>query len=299
MPLFSFDSSVLESFSPDARALVETMLFSQAGMLTAQQVEELASYLSISSEELPEKLLPVAAACAVVPVSNFYVGVVIRGGSGALYLGANMEFKQSVLGMSLHGEQSAINNVWLHGETSITSLVVNAAPCGHCRQFLHELECSDTLQVEIISADGQCNCNTLNNYLPEAFGPADLGVEGGILASKPVNLSCEADDELAKLALDGACKSYAPYTGGYAGVVLEASDGTKAVGRYAENAAHNPSLPPFTSALSRLRFMTLGRDVELKSITLVGKDTSIIHATHIAALKHLYPSTEVRILSAA
>ncbi|MTI12391.1 cytidine deaminase [Sansalvadorimonas verongulae] len=298
MPLFSFDGSVLGGFAPGARSLVETMLFSQAGMLTARQAEELASCLSISTDNLPEKLLPVAAACAVVPVSNFHVGVVMRGGSGALYLGANMEFEQSVLGMSLHGEQSATNNVWLHGETSVTSLVVNAAPCGHCRQFLHELKCSDTLQVKIVSADGQYYDNTLSQYLPEAFGPGDLGVEGGILASKSVSLGCEADDELAQLALDAANKSYAPYTGGYAGVVLEASDGTTAVGRYAENAAYNPSLPPFTSAMSRLRFMTLGRDVELKSITLVGKDTSITHATHIAALKHLYPDTEIRIFQA-
>ena len=299
MPLFSFDSSVLDGFAPDARALVETMLFSQAGMLTARQVEELASCLSVSSSELPEKLLPVAAACSVASVSNFYVGVVLRGGSGALYLGANLEFSQSVLGMSLHGEQSALNNAWLHGETSVDSLVVNAAPCGHCRQFLHELESSDTLQVKVISADGKNHSNTLSKYLPDAFGPGDLGIVGGILASKPVSLTCEADDELALLALDAANKSYAPYTGGYAGVVLEASDGTKACGRYAANAAHNPSLPPFTSALSRLRFMTLGRDVELKSITLVEKPSPVSHETHIDALKHLYPNAEIRILKAS
>ncbi|WP_281648190.1 cytidine deaminase [Parendozoicomonas sp. Alg238-R29] len=299
MPLFSFDSRVLDGFASNARALVETMLFPQAGMLTANQAEELASCLSISIGDLPEKLLPVAAACSVAPVSKFYVGAIIRGGSGALYLGANMEFENSVLGMSLHGEQSAVNNAWLHGETSIQSLAVNAAPCGHCRQFLHELQCSDTLEVKIISANGKSSCNTLDKYLPEAFGPNDLGIEGGILSSKGAELRCGESDELAKLALDAACHSYAPYTGGYAGVALEASDGTKACGRYAANAAHNPSLPPFTSAMSRLRFMTLGRDVELKSMTLVEKESCINHGTHIEALKHLYPDMEIRTLKAS
>ena len=217
MPLFSFDHDVLDHFSSDARPLLETMLFSQAAMLTADQAEQLAACLSVSIDKVPEKLLPVAAACAYVPISNFNVGVVLRGGSGALYLGANMEFDGGFLGLSLHGEQSAVNNAWLHGEKTVTSLVVNAAPCGHCRQFLHELDCSDRLQVNVIPSSGDKNSAPLQSYLPEAFGPSDLGVVGGILASKAVDLKCDVKDDLTQMALEGACSSYAPYSGGYVG----------------------------------------------------------------------------------
>ncbi|MCL6268620.1 cytidine deaminase [Sansalvadorimonas sp. 2012CJ34-2] len=254
-------------------------------MLTAEQADELASILSISIDKLPEMLLPVAAATAVVPVSHFHVGVVIRGGSGALYLGSNMEFDKTFLGMSLHGEQSAVNNAWLHGETSIINLVVNAAPCGHCRQFLHEIGTSEQLDVNIVSSAGESNRSPLTGFLPSAFGPVDLGVDGGILSYAKQTLKCEEKSELVQLALEAANSSYAPYSKGFAAIALETTDGVKVCGRYAENAAYNPSLQPMTSAIAHLRFASLGKDVEIKNVVLVETDSPVSHATHLAALQ--------------
>ena len=282
---FPFNNQVLESFPEEARPLLNKLVFEQAGMLTADQAAELATILSISIDKLSELLLPIAAATALVPVSHYHVGVVILGGSGALYLGSNMEFDKSFLGMSLHGEQAAVNNAWLHGETEIKGLVVNAAPCGHCRQFLHEIGTSEELDIHIVSSEVGDNRSPLTGFLPAAFGPNDLGVEGGLLSHAKQSFSCEEKSELAQLALGAMNSSYAPYSNGYAGLALETTDGTKVCGRYGENAAYNPSMQPLTSAISHLRFASLGKDVELKNIALVETDSPVSHATHLAALQ--------------
>ena len=61
-------------------------------------------------------MLPLAAACAVTPVSRFNVGAVAHGLSGNLYFGANMEFCHVPLQQTVHAEQSAITHAWLRGE---------------------------------------------------------------------------------------------------------------------------------------------------------------------------------------
>ena len=51
-------------------------------------------------------------------------------------------------------------------------------------------------------------------------------------------------------ALQAARRSYAPYTKNYAGCALKTSDGAVYTGRYAENAAYNPSISPLQSAIA-------------------------------------------------
>ena len=50
------------------------------------------------------------------PHSNFYVGAIAVGDSGNFYFGANMEFVGVPLSASIHAEQSAVMNAWIHGE---------------------------------------------------------------------------------------------------------------------------------------------------------------------------------------
>ncbi len=297
---FYYDRRLLDSAPETARPMLETMLFVQGGVLKAEQASELAKLWNIELAALPERLLPFAAACALVPVSGFYVGVVVEGGSGNFYLGANMEFAGGFLGLSIHGEQAAVNNAWLNGETAIKALTVNAAPCGHCRQFLHELNCSDTLQVTVVSARSEKHSMVLEDYLPEAFGPADLGIEDGLLSGHAADIDIDTTDELSKMALDAARHSFAPYSGGYAGVALETTTGVRVVGRYAENAAYNPSLQPLASALSQLRFQSLGQGkVQLQRIVMVEKSTEVHHSSHFAALQALFPTIELELLKCA
>lgn len=62
----------------------------------------------------------------------------------------------------------------------------------------------------------------------------------------------EADpvDELRAWALSAASQSYAPYTGARAGCAVETDDGEMYAGRYAENAAYNPSVSPLQACLA-------------------------------------------------
>ena len=112
-------------------------------------------------------------------------------GSGAcsLYLGANFEFVNSALSFSVHAEQAATNNAWLNSEKGIQALVMiqSAAPCGYCRQFLYELVTAQ--QVSILLPDNQKDSTSysstpLTTLLPNAFGPSDLGVAGGLMDPK-------------------------------------------------------------------------------------------------------------------
>ena len=192
-------------------------------------------------------LLPLAAQYAKPPVSNFKVGCVSRGLSGNLYLGANVEFAGEALSFTVHAEQSSIANAWMHGEEGIDLIAVTAAPCGYCRQFLNELTTADRLTIAIPGAT-----QTLRELLPSAFGPRDLGIEGGLMQREEHALSCSSSDPLSLAALAAARRSYAPYSKSYAGVAVRTSDGTIAAGAYAENAAFNPSMSPLEVALSQL-----------------------------------------------
>ena len=57
-------------------------------------------------------------------------------------------------------------------------------------------------------------------------------------------MNIETTDALVLEALEHARCSYAPYTHNYAAVVLKTQDGSTYQGRYAENAAFNPTLNP-------------------------------------------------------
>lgn len=52
----------------------------------------------LEDADLRVALLPIAAAYSYAPISEFYVGAIVRGISGRLYLGANMEFTGAQLG---------------------------------------------------------------------------------------------------------------------------------------------------------------------------------------------------------
>src|SRR5438876_648341 len=118
------------------------------------------------------ELLAQAQAFARPALSNFRVGAVVRGTSGALYFGANIEIPGQSLSQTVHAEQAALSNAFMHDEPGIAAIAVSAAPCGHCRQFLYEF--ADGRDIEILlSGHPATNLSTL---LPQPFGPQDLKV---------------------------------------------------------------------------------------------------------------------------
>jgi cytidine deaminase len=221
------------------------------GILHATEAEELANALGKTIPALMVALLPLAALYAIPPISNFKVGAISQGATtGDLYYGANIEFVGQALSFCVHAEQSSVSSAWIAGEEGITRLAVSAAPCGYCRQFLNELDGAQSLTIEIPNRPP----SPLATFLPEAFGPTDLGITGGLLQPTDNRLVLvePADDPVVAAALAAANKSYAPYSQGYAGVALLTADGTIHAGPYAENAAFNPSMSPMEVTLSHL-----------------------------------------------
>ena len=220
------------------------------GVILAAQAHSLAGQMTLSIEELMHTLVPIARCYAYAPISNYHVGSVVRGASGNLYFGANLEFPGLGLNLTVHGEQAAVVNARLQGESGLDALAVNGTPCGHCRQFLAEI---NNPQLTIIYPKG--HHQLLQQVLPNAFTPQALGNEQGLLdpiPSKP-QLTLDCDDMLCNLALQAADQSYAPYSNNWAGIAVQLSNGLVVAGPYLESVAFNPSLSPLQNALAALR----------------------------------------------
>lgn len=108
---------------------------------------------------------------AYAPYSHFKVGAALRGVSGQVFAGANVE--NASYGLGRCAEQSAIQAMASAGERQFTQLVVYAdaptpaTPCGACRQVLFEF--SPTAQVYCVSAQAQVLSYTVADFLPHAF----------------------------------------------------------------------------------------------------------------------------------
>jgi cytidine deaminase len=263
------------------------------GCLPAGAVLEVLQREGIGIETLMLRLLPLAATRAVPAVSQFAVGAVAQARAadddvGALYLGANFEFTGEALGSTVHAEQSAVNNAWLHGESGLRAIAVNAPPCGHCRQFLHEVASAGELQILVAGDDFQTNGSYTKHWLcellPAAFGPGQLGIAGRLMQPIVHRVPVEASlDPLTRAASAAAAASYAPYTGNLAGVALRTADGEVVCGRVAENAAFNPTLPPMASALAALQ-MRSGPPFEIVDAVLVEAAAPVSQRLQSAAL---------------
>ncbi len=265
--------AAVNAFPEAARPFIDSIRDNH-GVLPASSVEKVCALTGVDIGTLMMKLLAVASNYAVVPVSHYPVGAVAAGmpdnGWASLYLGANFELENAALSFTVHAEQSATNNAWLNGESGIQLLAISAAPCGYCRQFLNELVTASQLNILLPFNNNfllPFSVTPLTTLLPQAFGPGDLGVAGGMMsATLGKNVlrlkSGDLSDPVIAAALEAAHASYAPYETppvtppatpvnfGYAGVAVVFAHGVTVTGRNAEDAAYNPSLSPLESALS-------------------------------------------------
>lgn len=314
-PQDEFDAA-LSDFPSGIQSDLRSELASH-GFIASKRVAAWLAKLGIGAGTLMIRLLPVAAAWARAPISKCRIGAVALGmapegnsknGPGALYFGANMEFPEQALSFGVHGEQSAVNNAWLNGETGLQSLAINAAPCGYCRQFLYELTTArkgfQVLRRNSDAAeDWSYTAKTVAELLPRPFGPRDLGVKGGLMRKESHELSISGTDQLVQAALDAANESYAPYTGDFCGVALTDRQGTMYSGRCAENAAFNPSLSPLQSALSLMSMkLAPGAVLDVDQVVLVEaeerKDVSQRGVTE-AILSSCYSGVQLQYVEAS
>jgi cytidine deaminase len=268
------------------------------GQIPASEVKALADIEGRPVDDLMAELLPLAQTFSRPPLSNYRVGAVVRGASGSLYMGANIEIAGQALGFVVHAEQSALSSAYMHDEQGVASIAVSAAPCGLCRQFLTELSPEGEILVLIAGRPAV----RLSSLLPMAFGPKDLGLKYGAFPVRQVELALSqgAPDALTAAALAAARKSYAPYTKAHSGIAIGTQRGRLYTGSYIENAAFNPSLPPFQIALAAL--ILAGEDVgAISRVVLVEVEGAPISHKSVtdAVLGAIAPAAKLEVTTAS
>lgn len=112
---------------------------------------------------------------AYVPYSGFKVGAALRGASGAVFVGCNVENAAYPEGTC--AEAGAIAAMVAAGETRIAEAFVIAdsptpiSPCGGCRQKLAEFAAAET-PVTLATLSGETLHTTVGALLPGAFSDA-------------------------------------------------------------------------------------------------------------------------------
>jgi len=126
--------------------------------------------VEMDSEEL------VAAARAVqkrgfAPYSRYLVGAAVRGRSGAIYTGCNVE--NASYGATICAERAAICAMVAAGETRFDEVVVYteaeppATPCGICRQVLSEFAAPGA--KVLVASPQSLRSFAFQQLLPEQF----------------------------------------------------------------------------------------------------------------------------------
>jgi len=113
---------------------------------------------------------------AYAPYSNYRVGAALLAASGKIYDGVNVENAAYPAGIC--AERTALAKAVSEGERQFEAMAVTtndgSSPCGMCRQMLSEFGLD--LAVLLVNDEGTLiHETTLNDLLPRAFGPADLG----------------------------------------------------------------------------------------------------------------------------
>ena len=164
---------------------------------------------------------------AYAPRSEFKVGAAILAEDGSVYTGSNKEFTIN----ADHAEQRAVNQALLagqkpldlkaiaifgaRGEVTAKNFEERVAPCGNCRQALHELN-PDMLAVGA-DGPGQVQAYTLEQELPDAYYREKK------LPAPPVPI--ETGNPLINAALEARSKSFVPRTRQPVGAAVETDKG--------------------------------------------------------------------------
>ncbi|XP_017306362.1 cytidine deaminase b [Ictalurus punctatus] len=114
---------------------------------------------------------------AYCPYSKFRVGAALLAHDGKVFTGCNVENACSNLGIC--AERTAIAKAVSEGYKNFKAIAIASdlceqfiSPCGACRQFMREF--GGGWAVYLSKPDGSYVEMTVEELLPEAFGPEDL-----------------------------------------------------------------------------------------------------------------------------
>lgn len=122
---------------------------------------------------------------AYAPYSHYKVGAALLTKDGKVYRGCNIE--NSSYTPTNCAERTAIFKAVSEGEREFVAIAivgcmdnqkpdpnVYASPCGVCRQVMREFADPKTFEITVASDENHFKTYTLEQMLPESFGPEDL-----------------------------------------------------------------------------------------------------------------------------
>ena len=250
----------------------------QKYFLEEKQWKELAKCFQLSEKAFLFSCLDFASEFAICPTSRFYVGAVGLGESNRLYFGTNIEFDSFPLNMSIHAEQCLIAMAYSQNEVGLKEIYISSFPCGHCRQFMTEIDDYSNIKIRIKSHPKKTFY--LNELLPFPFGPQELKVKERLFSQnnskrKKIELksaSLEINSILQKLDI-GLLYSYSPYTKTPSSVVFELENKKIFIGFSVESCAYNPTMSAFQTAFLQL-VMSYEKLEKLKYVYLLKEKNS-------------------------
>jgi len=113
---------------------------------------------------------------AFAPYSRFKVGAAVRGASGRIHTGCNVE--SASFGLTCCAERVAVFKAVSEGEHEIVAVAVvtdaspPAAPCGACRQVLYEFGAD--MAVVRANLSGERLDAVMRDLLPDGFDGKSL-----------------------------------------------------------------------------------------------------------------------------
>lgn len=117
-----------------------------------------------------------AAPFAYCPYSGFRVGAAVLGDDGRVFAGCNVE--NASYGLAICAERNAVFHAVAAGARRIVAMAIYTptdrptAPCGACRQVIHE--CGPETVIRAV-CDGEAVQEwNVRELLPHAFGPENL-----------------------------------------------------------------------------------------------------------------------------
>ena len=125
----------------------------------------------MNERELIERAMEMKKA-AYAPYSHFQVGAAVLAESGKIYGGANVE--NASYGATVCAERSAIFAAVNAGERKLMAIAVTETPCGICRQVMREFCDPRVFKVIVAKTADDYRAFTLDELLPESFGPEHL-----------------------------------------------------------------------------------------------------------------------------
>lgn len=119
-----------------------------------------------------------------IPYSGFAVGAALLAADGRIYTGCNIE--NAAFTPTNCAERTAFFKAVSEGERAFSAIAIvggrgrtvtdYCAPCGVCRQVMMEFCDPQTFQIILAKNEAEYQVSTLQELLPEGFGPGNLKV---------------------------------------------------------------------------------------------------------------------------